>query len=537
MTPQGPHPPAHQQQPPDPLLSPALRYESFSALAAHVSPSHPMVLLVPIAAAPQPHALFRPSSTTVLSPTLHSSTACCSASKLVKSVLTGASRLKTKSVKPDLLLFAHFYREREVLLLLRALRDEIDCLPLGLSLRQLNWNQQQQQRARDAGISLVASHASRDILKSPSTPLVLLQVFARSAVVAATAPASSPSHTRASDFEYLVVHPSASSCFPWACTPCLLQFVRCISLVHQPPGALAAAVACTEQGTQFVIQGSYRGGFTIRRDGVCLKGEGEAAIHGDGNKNTICISATGCLITGLVIAHAQHHALHITGTHCCVNRCKISDALHAAVGVFGSGGVALQGCWLGQRCASGVYTTDRSRASLSNCAVSLCTGAGLHCSGSSSITADGTCVVLTRKAGVFCEKSSCARLNDCTMLRNAFGGAHVVDAACITMLQCRQVPPALKPIGSFTRLRRLAHSRRGGVWCSGRGARADLFGCRIAFNRMSCVSACNGAAAHAAECSFQHEHRSAVFCDAASTARAVSPPADGHRCCAALLAL
>ncbi len=361
---------------------------------------------------------------------------------------TSKQRAQTKT----LILFLCFHREREVLLLLRALRGEIGCFPLGLSLRQLNWNQQQQQRARDVGISLVAAHANRDILKSPSTPLVLLQAFAGSvaaAAAAATAPAStdrgSPTHSRVADFEYLVLHPSLNSCFPWACAPCLLQYVRCISLAHQPPGALAAAVACAEQGTQLVIQGSYRGGFTIRRDGVCLKGEGAAAVNGDGNKNAICVSAAGCLITGLVIAHAQHHALHITGPNCCVNRCRITDAMQAAVGVFGSGSVVVQGCWLGQRCASGVYATDRSHATLSSCTVSLCTGAGLHCSGSSSVTADATCVVLTRKAGVFCEKNSCARLNDCTLLRNAFGGVHAVDTACITLHECRQVPPVLEP--------------------------------------------------------------------------------------------
>lgn len=49
-------------------------------------------------------------------------------------------------------------------------------------------------------------------------------------------------------------------------------------------------------------------------------------------------------------------------------------------------------------------------------------------------------------------------------------------------------------------------------------------GCRLAFNKMSCVSACNGATARALRCSFQHELRSAMFCDDTSDASAVSPP-------------
>lgn len=344
-------------------------------------------------------------------------------------------------------MYCSSYREREALLLLRALELEIDCFPLGLSLRQLNWNQQQQQHARAAGVSLVASHASRDILKSPSEPIVLLQTFVHNAAtVAATAAAAVPSTLICShhdDFEYVVFHPSSRPWFPFApaLDPSLLQHVRCISLAHQPPGALAAAVACAHQGTRLVVQGCYRGGFTIRTPGVSLTGEGTAVVDGDGNKNAVCISARDCAVTGLVIKHAQHHCLHVTGGSCCIVLCRISDAARAAVGVFGSGSVVLQGCWLGQRCASGVYTTDRGHVMLSDCAVTLCTGAGVHCSGSSVVAADGVCVALTRKAGLFCEKSSCVRLSDCTFLRNAFGGVHVVDSARANMMDCRQSPP------------------------------------------------------------------------------------------------
>ncbi len=74
--------------------------------------------------------------------------------------------------------------------------------------------------------------------------------------------------------------------------------------------------------------------------------------------------------------------------------------------------------------------------------------------------------------------------------------------------------------------RRIAHSRRGGVWCSGTGALVELMDCRLAFNKMSCVSACNGATARALRCSFQHELRSAMFCDDTSDASAVSPPSN-----------
>jgi hypothetical protein len=38
------------------------------------------------------------------------------------------------------------------------------------------------------------------------------------------------------------------------------------------------------------------------------------------------------------------------------------------------------------------------------------------------------------------------------------------------------------------------------------------------------VSACNGASASVASCLLQHEHKAAVFCDAASVARVVCPP-------------
>ena len=61
-----------------------------------------------------------------------------------------------------------------------------------------------------------------------------------------------------------------------------------------------------------VIEGRYRGGFTICRPGVCLKGEGMAEVLGDGMKNAICVSSNDCLITGVTIAHATH-ALHVTG--------------------------------------------------------------------------------------------------------------------------------------------------------------------------------------------------------------------------------
>jgi hypothetical protein len=248
------------------------------------------------------------------------------------------------------LMYFLLHREREVLLLLRALQLEIDCFPLGLSLRQLNWNQQQQQHARAAGVSLVASHASRDILKSPSEPIVLLRTFVHhTAATAAAAVPSAPICSRRDDFEYFVLHPSSHPWFPWAPEPSLLQHVRCISLSHQPLGALAAAVACVQQGTQLVVQGCYRGGFTIRTPGVSLTGEGTAVVDGDGNKNAVCISASDCVVTGLAIKHAQHHCLHVTGGSCCITLCRISDASRAAVGVFGSGSVVLRGCWLGQR--------------------------------------------------------------------------------------------------------------------------------------------------------------------------------------------
>ncbi len=108
--------------------------------------------------------------------------------------------------------------------------------------------------------------------------------------------------------------------------------------------------------------------------------------------------------------------------------------------MFGSGGADIQGCWLGQRCVSGVFVTDRGRVTLSSCVVSLCSGAGLHCSGSSSVVADATCVIMTRKAGLFCEKNACVRLSDCTLMRNAYGAAHAVDNAHVTMTDCRQNP-------------------------------------------------------------------------------------------------
>jgi hypothetical protein len=330
-------------------------------------------------------------------------------------------------------------REREVLLLLRALRDEVDCYPLGLSLHQLKWNQQQQQRARAAGIVIVASHTSRDILKSPSEPLALLQTLAPPPPL--RAPSIGAANAAAiGGFEYHVTHPCSSAYFPCCDAPSLLRYVCVVELIDQSPTALAAAVGCLQSGTRVVLQGSYRGGFYLRSAGVCLQGVGTAIIHGDGNKNTICISAANCLITGLHIAHARHHALCVTGSSCLITHCKLTDASYAAIGVFGSASVDVQGCWLGQRCTSGVYVTDRGRANLSDCVVSLCFGAGLRCSGSSTVTATGCCVVLTRKAGVLCEQRCTVSLSDCTLLRNAHGGAFVVDNAHITMLKCRQSP-------------------------------------------------------------------------------------------------
>ena len=109
--------------------------------------------------------------------------------------------------------------------------------------------------------------------------------------------------------------------------------------------------------------------------------------------------------------------------------------------MFGTASVDIQGCWLGQRCGSGVFVTDRASASMAHTAVALCGGAGVRCSGASCVTARGCCVVLTRKAGVRCEKSASATLIDCTLLRNAHGGANVVDTAHIIMRECRQLPP------------------------------------------------------------------------------------------------
>jgi hypothetical protein len=295
--------------------------------------------------------------------------------------------------------------------------------------------------------------------------------------------------------------------FPWAEAAHALHHVRDIILTQQPAGALCAAVASAEAGTRVVVQGCYRGGFTIHKPGVCVQGQGSATINGDGLKNAVCVSAANCRLAGLSISHALHHGLHVTGDGCVVSCCTVTRAARAAVGVFGAGSVAMQGCWFGQHCASGIYATDRARVTLSDSAISSCAGAGVHCSGSSTLTAENTCVVLTRKAGVFCEKQSHVHLTECTLLRNAYGCLHAVDAACVRMNSCR-----------------LAHSRRGGVWSSGSGVRVHLVGCRIAFNKMSCVTASGGATAHMLRCWLQHQHRSAVFCDAASAASVVCPP-------------
>ena len=84
----------------------------------------------------------------------HSSIAAASSRK-VQPPLTSIS--ETSSLQPEQqhrVIRVCLPREREVLLLLHALGDEIGCFPLGLSLQQLKWNQQQQQRACNAGIAL-----------------------------------------------------------------------------------------------------------------------------------------------------------------------------------------------------------------------------------------------------------------------------------------------------------------------------------------------------------------------------------------------
>ncbi len=231
-------------------------------------------------------------------------------------------------------------RDHEVLLFLRSLKDEIGCFPLGLSLQQLKWSQQQQQRARAAGIVLVTSHTSRDILKSPSEPLLVIQALAQPPHAVALAP-STPTTPRDA-FEYLVFHPCAHPCFPWAPPPCLLRYLRTISLAEQHPDALAAAVAAASQGTCIAVRGRYRGGFALRTAGLCVQGLCDALIDGDGCKNTVCISADDCIVTGLRIAHAQHHALLVTGSRCRVIHCTLTDARCAAIGVFGSASVEIQ---------------------------------------------------------------------------------------------------------------------------------------------------------------------------------------------------
>jgi hypothetical protein len=203
-----------------------------------------------------------------------------------------------------------FGREFELALLLRALHHEIGCRALGLSVQQLQWKQQQQQRAVDAGIRVVISHASRDVLKSPCAPLVLLQTLACDSATARDAPflrITAPNHA---EFNYRVLHPCAHASFPWAPDFHSLHHVCCIHLVHQPVSALAAAVACADAHTTIIVEGNYHGGFTMQKPGLCLQGQNGAKISSSGSKNIISVTAARC--SSLAAAAAWLAAISLT---------------------------------------------------------------------------------------------------------------------------------------------------------------------------------------------------------------------------------